>query len=141
MKRASEELRALRRELANGNYVNSHYLDTIITKVEHMEEAIDEWPKVRTGMPDTSYFDGTLGSLKRNQADVYACFDTFGIMDGSTLEILYERHAFSREWKKQAPSGIRARRKELERLGLVVRVDDGGLSPTGRKAGRYAIAQ
>lgn len=141
MKQASEQLRDLRRAIMRGEYVHHSYLDEPIRQVEHMEEQADDWPKERTGDPDTSYFDGTLESLKRNQRDVFACHQMFGVMDSATFEELYDKHQPYQGWKMQSVSGLRTRRRELVRLGLVERVDNDGTSPTGRKAGRYRVTQ
>ena len=107
-----------------------------ISQARAMEAKIDTWPKQRKDDPDTSFFDGSISSLKENQQNV---FTVFKILDGPVDSVTLERTYIEYGLPRQAPSGIRTRRKELLRLGLIEWVDTEGVSDTGRSARRWQV--
>jgi hypothetical protein len=101
-----------------------------------MEAEVYEWPKQRKEDPPTSHFDGSIGSLKKNQQYV---FTVFKILGGPIDTVTLEEGYLMLNLPTQAPSGIRTRRKELSRLGLIEWVDSLGVSPMGRSARRWQV--
>ena len=139
--RLSARLRRLQEAIVRDDYIEGPQLDRVIEMAEAMEASHDRNPKVRAKARDTSYYDGSIETLKRNEHDLCLCFEMFGLMDSVKMEDAYIRHAEAQGWNPQSRSGLRARRSDLEKLGIVVWVDSDGVSPYGRPAGRYAIRQ
>lgn len=77
--------------------------------------------------------------VSRGQEAVYECLRLFSPL---TDEKLIEKYALWRlhhVWPMQSPSGIRSRRAELVRLGLVV-ADGEGRTAAGRKCSKWRVA-
>jgi len=134
--RLSERLKKYRHML--GYYHMLDEFDSCIEQAHRMESEIDSWPKRRTEDPSTSYFDGSIESLRLNQNCVLQVFvEAMEPLDDVTLERLYSASGF----KTQAPSGIRTRRRELLRFGLLKLIDKKGKSPSGRRACRWQVVE
>lgn len=90
-------------------------------------------PVARSTDPATSHeAAASITDLRKKQADVWHMLHTLGAMTDEQLV-----DAFASDWAShmaQSPSGVRTRRNELARMGLVQ--DTGDLRPTrgGRRA-------
>ncbi len=100
----------------------------------------------RLEAPGPSFDNVTEEDLNRGQKDVLKVFKRYPIpMDERTLAANYMKmwvniEGSDMKFHSEKVSTIRARRSDLEKRGMVVKVDDKGKSETGRKAGRYQAA-
>jgi len=100
----------------------------------------------RLEAPGPSFDNVTVEDLNKGQRDVLKVFSRYPIpMDERTLASRYMSmwqnvEGADMKYHSEKVSTIRARRSDLEKRGMVVKVDDLGRSETGRKAGRYQVA-
>lgn len=80
----------------------------------------------RSSDPETSHAAAaSVGDLRVSQAAVLRLLGAFGPMSDELLCKLYDKFWLQYDYPQQSHSGIRSRRAELVRLGLV--------APTGEK--------
>lgn len=86
----------------------------------------------RTNDPSTSLqAAASVTGLNKKQAAVYECLRLMRSATDERLVEAYGRHRLDMGWPLQSESGVRSRRAELVRKGLVV---EGGFSHTqGRR--------
>ena len=133
---------------ANVNGVVREKLTVCIQQAKAMEDTIDSLPKQRVDDPDTSYFDGTAGSLKLIQQGLMVVFKmAYPIpLDELTMNANYVELAEVADWvkpvdPKKQDGTLRKRRVELQHIGLVELIDKEGSSPTGQRAARYRLTR
>lgn len=98
--------------------------------------------RARTTDPETSHAAAaSVGDLRLSQSAVHQLIAAFGPMSDERLCHFYE--VFQEAWglPPQSASGIRSRRAELVRLGLVQFNGDKALMKSGRMARVWAIAR
>lgn len=122
-------------------------MQACIAIAENMDRlAGDPDAHTRLDAPATSFGHVTEDELNKGQADVLKVFKRYPIpMDEKTLAANYMRmwqniEGADMKYHSEKVSTIRARRSDLEKRGMVIKIDDLGKSETGRKAGRYQVA-
>lgn len=110
-----------------------------LAKSEHAHTRIDS--------KETSRGNVTQESLSKGQRLLWRVFEEHpdDAMDELTMQIRYELiHRVwddtEDHWILPKTSTVRARRPDLEKMGMIVLVDKEGTSLTGRPAGRYQKA-
>lgn len=96
----------------------------------------------RLSDPETSHqAAASVGDLRLSQAAILQFLSTFGPMTDERLVDTYT--AFWRQWDypAQSPQGIRSRRAELVRLGLVEFTGEKALMSTGRMARVWRVRE
>ena len=94
---------------------------------QHMEGVIDAFPTTRTGDPATSYYDGTIESMKESEQAVLKVMREYGEpMDSMTLEDEYQERAGYGEVKMLSHSAIRTSRARLVKFHQVREHDQQG---------------
>lgn len=89
----------------------------------------------RSTDPETSHAAAaSVGDLRLSQASVLRFLTAFGPMSDELLCTIYDKFWRQYEYPQQSPSGIRSRRAELVRLGLVVDTGEKVEMTTGRMA-------
>ena len=123
-------------------------MDACILIAENLDRlAGDPDAHTRLEAPGPSFGNVTEEDLNKGQRDVLKVFRRYPIpMDERTLAANYMKMWVNIEgadmtYHSEKVSTIRARRSDLEKRGMVIWVDDLGKSETGRKAGRYIIAE
>lgn len=141
MMKLSRRLRALSPAIAStGSPSLMAEMENCIRIAEQIEDNVDDRPKRRTSDPETSV-SPEPETLRDNQRAVYTVFqNTPHPLSDHDVSVIY------RVWRdggyempQQSPSGLRTRRRELQRLGLLRVVDRSGTSPTGRDAQRFTL--
>lgn len=95
----------------------------------------------RSTDPETSHVAAaSVGDLRLSQACVHRLLGTFGPMSDELLCALYEKFWRQYDYPQQSPSGIRSRRAELVRLGLVVDTGEKVEMTSGRMAKVWGVA-
>lgn len=99
------------------------------------------WPAdsahARNTDPETSHEAAaslTSEKIRASQRDVLNLLTAAGPLTDEALVALYERFADQGQLVRQSPSGIRTRRKELERRGEVVATTVRAVLASGRRA-------
>ena len=122
-------------------------MEACILIAENMDRlAGDPDAHTRLEAPATSFGHVTEDELNKGQKDVLKVFKRYPMpMDERTLAANYMKmwvniEGADMKFHSEKVSTIRARRSDLEKRGMVVKVDDLGKSETGRKAGRYQVA-
>lgn len=114
-----------------------------------MDRMIDPGPRVeahaRSTDPETSYeAAASTGDVRVSQAAVMFVLNECGPITDETLVNAYHR-AWARDvdnlLPRQTASGIRSRRAELVRLGLVVWTGQKAIMTTGRKGRVWAVKE
>lgn len=114
-----------------------------------MDNVIDRGPRVeahaRSSDPDTSHeAAASTGDVRASQAAVMLVLNECGPVTDETLVATYHR-AWARDTEnllpRQSPSGIRSRRAELVRRGLVVWTGQKATMTTGRKGRVWAVKE
>jgi len=82
-------------------------------------------------MTNWAYAMKELG-LTDNQAHVLSCFNKDELLSDKTLAYVYRAQEMLHKWKPQSDSGIRSRRSELVKLGLLVDSGESVRSDSGR---------
>lgn len=137
----SQRLEALKLDLPHDK---REEMDNCIAIAENLDRlAATPNAHARTGAPEPSFGNVTEEDLNRGQRDVLRVFRAWPEpMDELTLMQRYTRTFQTDDVRYIGPkvSTLRARRSDLEKRGMVTKVDEKGRSETGRKAGRYQIA-
>ena len=122
-------------------------MEACILIAENMDRlAGDPDAHTRLEAPGPSFGNVTEEDLNKGQRDVLKVFKRYPMpMDERTLAANYMKmwvniEGADMKFHSEKVSTIRARRSDLEKRGMVVKVDDLGKSETGRKAGRYQVA-
>ena len=115
-------------------------------QAESYEETISARKPWRSTDPETSHWDGDKETLSKLQRAVFHIFVVTGLpLDEYTLTDEYVRiQKYNGEWMpyinpELQSTSLRKRRNDLEKLGLVKRLDSEGVSPIGRPIGRYVL--
>ena len=89
----------------------------------------------RTTDPDTSHAAAhSVGDLRLSQAAVLKVMEGIGACTDEWLVFSYPAYRDTFDLPPQSPSGIRSRRAELVRLGLVEYAEEKRVMSTGRSA-------
>jgi len=101
----------------------------------------------RTDSPSTSKGNVTEESLTKGQRLLWEVFEEYPddpmdeIAMRTRYELLHRVWDTTREkWILPKASTVRARRCDIEKMGMIVLIDKKGVSLTGRSAGRYQKA-
>jgi hypothetical protein len=140
----SDRLRRIRR---NGQSADYEELTLCIEQAEVMENAVWTQPTKRTSDPDTSEFVTTKKKrtkLHKSLMVVFLASPDEEPIDEVVMVDLYERCQIKYKWMVQLDmatqgSSPRKRRKDIERFGIVKRVDKLGVGVGGGSIGRYAL--
>ena len=99
-------------------------------------------PVARTTDPETSHAAAaSVGDVRLSQAAVARVLKTFGPLTDEDLVLLYEQVRLLNHLPAQSPSGIRTRRAELVRLGLVEYTGEKGTISSGRQARKWRVRE
>lgn len=79
--------------------------------------------------------------LRLSQGAVLAAFERYGPMTDETLVYIYTRIGSAFFWPEQSPSGLRSRRAELVRLGLLEYTQQKEELDSGRLAKIWGIPE
>ena len=143
MELLSERLLHIREHISS--YLISQKLDVCIEQAITMESK--SVPTQRHTDPETSWYNGTIESLNTLRRGVLDVFRSTHIpMDEVTMDARYMELQSMSDWMKfvdpsKGGGTLRKRRNELEREGLVKRVDSEGTSRHGQPTGRYVCTQ
>ena len=110
------------------------------------EETIFSLKPWRTTDPETSHWDGDQETLSELQRAVFYTFRCNRVpLDEYAMTDAYLRlQAANSDWMpyidpELQSTSLRKRRNDLQKLGLVKRLDSEGVSPIGRAIGRYIL--
>jgi hypothetical protein len=128
------------------NPVIREKLGICIEQAQAMEKAINDRDPWRTTDPETSHWNGDPNTLSKLQRAVWATFKVADRpLDEYTLTDAYVRLQLdNQEWMPHIDpelqgTSLRKRRNDLEKHGIVKRLDSNGTSPVGLSIGRYIL--
>jgi len=106
---------------------------------ESLFDVVWDEPKARTTDPETSHAAAaSLERLTERRQAVWAVLAEYGPLTDEALVSIYDQLADDGLIPPQSPSGVRTRRNELAKLGLVADTGQRGTTISGRMAMLWA---